>query len=209
MYEEEVLCLHCLINLPYTNFHLEPENSLLKQFWGTSYIESATACLYFQQGSKVQHLLHQIKYQQNKGAALFLGSMYGKTLAKTSFSESDFLISIPLHASKLRLRGYNQSALFSAGLQKSMKVPVLDQVLVREQKGESQTANNRMKRYESLKGAFSLQLNENIRKRLAGKHILLADDVVTSGATLENCASLFHEIGCRVSVVAMAYTMHQ
>lgn len=206
LYEEEPICLHCQLSLQPTNFHLHGDNPLARQFWGLDSITSAAACYYFLKGSKVQGLMHQIKYQRNKAAALFIGELYGKALAVSSFSRCDYLVPVPLHSSRLRQRGYNQSEVFAKGLSTGMHIPVVADVLVREKKGGSQTFRSRQERFAMLEGAFELA---GSTAYLEGRHILLVDDVITSGATLEICARLFLGLGCQVSIIAIAYTQSE
>ena len=204
LYEEDSVCLHCLLSLPYTNFHQYDDNALARQFWGLDKIEAAAACFYFNKNSKVQNLLHQVKYQRNKNAAVFLGRMYGMQLKTSSFSTCDFIIPIPLHPVKLKKRGYNQSELFASGLAETMGIPLLTNVLIRVKQGESQTLKSRKERFNMLEGAFEIS---HIPSNESGiiPHLLLVDDVITSGATLETCANLFLSKNFNVSLLSIAY----
>lgn len=204
LFEEESVCLHCLLSLPYTNFHQYSDNALARQFWGIDKIESAAACFYFKKNSKVQNLLHQLKYQRNKNAAVFLGRMYGSQLKTSSFNTCDLIIPIPLHPIKLKQRGYNQSELFANGLAESMGIPLLRNALIRVKQGKSQTLKSRKERFYMLQGAFEIS---HIPSNESGtpQHILLVDDVITSGATLETCAKLFLLKKFKVSLLSIAY----
>lgn len=204
LYEEDSVCLHCLLSLPYTNFHQYDDNALARQFWGLDKIEAAAACFYFNKNSKVQNLLHQVKYQRNKNAAVFLGRMYGNQLKTSSFSTCDFIIPIPLHPVKLKKRGYNQSELFAAGLAETMGIPLLSNVLIRVKQGESQTFKSRKDRFNMLKGVFEITYIPACKSGII-PHLLLVDDVITSGATLETCANLFLSKNFNVSLLSIAY----
>lgn len=203
---EEALCLDCLLNLPYTDFHKDPDNTLAKQYWGKTEVRHAAACFYFHESSKVRNLLHQIKYQRNKKAAEYTGRLYGELLQNSPFAGCDYIVPVPLHPSKLRTRGYNQTQVFASGLGASLQIPLLDDLLYRETKGASQTSRNRENRFNMLQGAFKLKTGASYDELIKKKHILLADDVITSGATLEICAGLFRSRGCSVSIIALAYT---
>lgn len=203
--EEDAICLQCLSNLPYTNFHLYTDNALARQFWGLDKIENAASCFFFNKNSKVQNLLHQLKYQRNKKAAVYLGRLYGSQLKNSPFSACDFILPVPLHSAKLKKRGYNQSEVFARGLAASLDIPVLDNVLIRTTAGESQTFKSRKERFTMLEGAFKIRNTQFFDNSTNPLHVLIVDDVITSGATLEICASLFLNMNVRVSLLSIAY----
>jgi ComF family protein len=203
---EKHICNHCLVSLPASNFHKEPGNPVEKLFWGRSHIEAAAAFLYFNKGNKVQAILHEIKYNHRPEVGYFLGMLYGNELTKSDvFSTCEAIIPVPLHFAKLNRRGYNQSAEFGRGLEKSMKIPMLEKSLIRKKDTETQTKKARFERWENVGSIFQI----NQPKELENKHILLVDDVITTGATIEACANeLLNLPGVRVSVVAIAHTKH-
>ncbi len=201
--QETHICTDCLYKLPKTNFHLDANNSMAQLFWGRTRIKAAAACYYFERGSKCRKILHQIKYRGKKELALFLGILYGKELSGSGcFTEPHMLIPVPLHPSREKLRGFNQSEWFARGLAESLGKKVVTDVLVRVKGIETQTHKSRMERWENVENSFRINLEEKITQ----KHILLVDDVVTTGATLESCASLLMKTpGVDVSILTIAF----
>jgi len=199
---EEVLCLHCLADLPRTNYHLFPENPVFQIFIGRVNIELATSFCRFDKGGRLQHLLHQLKYKGNGEVGLKMGILFGYDLIQSSsYQDIDAIIPVPLHPKKEKKRGYNQSAEICKGLAESMKRPVISGNLVREIHTSSQTRKGRFERWENVSGIFNVK-NES---SLTGKHLLLVDDVVTTGATLEACCEPLLKIpGVRVSIATLA-----
>ena len=201
---ETEICTGCTVNLPYTNFHLIPDNRVARQFWGRVPFVFCGAFLYFSKGTKVQTLLHQLKYNNRPEVGLKLGEMYGKQLkSKTSFDVPDLIISVPLHPRKQKKRGYNQSDLFAEGLSKTLNIPLEKTALKRGLFTDSQTKKSRFLRYENIKDVFFVSDKE----ALVNKHILLVDDIITTGATIEACSIPVLEIpGTKVSIAGIAFT---
>lgn len=200
---EKCLCTSCRFRLPKTNFHFDENNPVIKHFWGKVKVEAAAACFLFTKGEKVQHLIHLLKYRNRKDIGVFIGMLYGYDLKKSKiFSSVDVIIPVPLHPKKLRKRGYNQSACFAEGLSQSLKVTMDLTSLCRTMETQTQTRKHRFERFENVNRVFSVAKPENIR----GKHVLLVDDVVTTGSTLVACAeALLEEPGTRVSIATIAY----
>jgi ComF family protein len=163
-------------------------------------VESASSYLYFQKKGITQKLLHQLKYKGQKEVGRKLGLYYGYDLKE--HLEADCIIPIPLHKSRLRTRGYNQSEWFGKGLSEAMEIPMDSGSVVRIRKTETQTRKGRYKRWENVEGIFAVMDPE----KLAGCHVLLVDDVVTTGATLEACAqALVAAVAdVKISVVTIA-----
>jgi len=203
---EELLCLPCLLHLPETHFHQQHDQVLRDVFAGRVPVREVASLLYYNKGSIVQHILHQLKYKGEKEIGRYLGSYYGRQLAKEPrFRSVDCILPIPLHSRKLRKRGYNQSEWIAMGLSEGMGIPYLTDVLVRTQFTETQTKKNRFNRWENVKEVFGVQHPEKIRY----KHVLVCDDVLTTGATME--AAIQHLVGIEgvtVSVVALATATH-
>ena len=197
------ICTSCRLHLPKTDFHLQKDNDVIKHFWGKVRIESAAAAYHFTKGEKVQNLIHNLKYKGRKDIGVFIGELYGHTLKQTeAFSSIDIIISVPLHKRKLRRRGYNQSDCFAEGLSKSMKIPVGLKAVKRIVNTESQTHKHRYRRFENVNQVFEVTKPEVIQ----GKHVLLVDDVITTGSTLSACAeSLLQFPGTKVSIAAIAH----
>lgn len=188
---EKGICYSCLINLPHTNFHLQNFNPLKKLLNCRVEVTSIAAMYFFNKHSKVQHLLHAIKYQKATKAAEKIGVWYGYDLQKSvDFQNIDYIIPVPLHPEKLKKRGYNQSEHFAKGICSSMPSSTLStKELVRIENNESQTKKSRIGRIENIENAFALH-NAEIFK---GKKVLLVDDVITTGATIEACGNLLHQ----------------
>ncbi len=201
---EKVICDNCYYHLPKTNFHYYDDNPVNKIFWGRADILSATSFLQFNKGSKVQNMIHALKYKGRKDIGIFLGEEFGKILKSCPpFSLSKMIIPVPLHKKKYLKRGYNQSEQFAIGLSSSMDIPFTCETLLRKNSTETQTHKSRFLRWHNVNEIF---LIKNIEK-IAGMNILLVDDVVTTGATLESCISALSAIpGVRISVATIAYT---
>ena len=181
---EDVICHSCEFHLPKTNFHFSEDNPVARMFWGRTYIWSGAAFLYFNKGNKVQQLVHQLKYKGRKDIGVFLGTMYGQTLKYApQFSCADVIIPVPLHKKKYMKRGYNQSEQFALGLSSAMNIPVNRHILTRTKATETQTRKSRFRRYQNVREIFLANQPEQWRS----KHLLLVDDVITTGATLESC----------------------
>lgn len=203
---EHILCAGCLFSLPETRFHLMRENPVEELFIGKMSVHAATACYYFHKSTAIQHIIHQFKYHHKKEVAIFMGKLMGNMLRQSIFfSDVDAIVPIPLHSKKQQLRGYNQSDLLSTGISEMMKIPVLYHGIKRVAFTESQTKKSRMERWQNVKNAFEVTFPEEVR----GKHILLVDDVVTTGATLEACSEVLLRIpGTKVSLAALAKADH-
>jgi ComF family protein len=199
---EEMLCTICLHQLPKTNFHLQNDNPVSRIFWGRVPVEHAAAWCYFQKGSKIQHLIHLLKYNGKKEIGQYLGSIYGQELILSPFYHNiEIIIPVPLHPKRKRKRGYNQSEWIAKGLSETMKIPVDTKTLIRSTASDSQTKKSRFRRWENVKEIFSIT-NATL---LQDKHILLVDDVLTTGATIESCTNELLKInGVKISVVALA-----
>jgi ComF family protein len=183
---ESRLCIRCLASLPETNFEIHPNNPVEKDFWGRLPIISGSAHLYFTKESLVQHLMHQLKYRGNKDLGVQLGRIMGNALKSSNrFNNVDALIPLPLFPSKEKKRGYNQAKVLCDGIAEIMNLPVLSNVIIRPQHTETQTKKGRIERWKNIEGKFKLIDPIAIHN----KHLLLIDDVVTTGATLEACGN--------------------
>lgn len=202
---EECICSQCLIKLPKTNFHLITENPLSYQFLGKVHIEAATACFYFKKGSTIQHLVHQLKYKGQKEIGYYFGYLMGLDLMENEiFKSIDVIIPIPLHVNKIKKRGYNQSEIIAEGIQKILLKPMDLYSFIRFVETETQTKRTQYNRWENTHDIFQV-VNS---KALEGKHILLIDDVITTGSTLEAAATTLLQIPkTRVSIACLAYAV--
>lgn len=205
LHQEKTLCLLCRSSLPTTNFHNDPDNPVAKIFWGRVPLAFAAAFLYFSAKGKVQKMIHFLKYKRNSDIGILLGKLYGLELAKLShFNTVDFIVPVPLHPKKLKKRGYNQSEIIARGLSAAMQIPVDTSSFARNVFTETQTKKSKYKRWENVDSIFGLADSTVFED----KHILLVDDVITTGATIEACAQeILKSKGARVSVVALATAM--
>lgn len=199
--EETLLCTRCFANLPFTQYANYPNNPIEKIFTGRMHIEAAHAEFYFSKESLIQHLIHQLKYQSNKEIGIYLGEIMGRSLQKSNrFNTVDALIPLPLYPDKERKRGYNQAAVICEGVSRVMNVPVYNTVLIRRRFTETQTKKHRAERWENVEGSFAVKHEEKIK----GKHLLLVDDVITTGATLEASGShLLKTAGVKLSIATV------
>lgn len=200
---EELICTDCVYNLPLTNFHLQPDNIVAQQFWGKINLETAYSLYYFAKGGKVQSLMHHFKYNGMHRIGNLLGKIAGEQLSKNDlFKTVDFIIPVPLHKSRLKQRGYNQSACFAEGLAQKLNCIVEENNLIRTRATETQTHRSRFARFENMQEVFSVKYPE----RLIDKHVLLVDDIITTGSTLEACAiQLLAVTGVKLSIATIAY----
>jgi ComF family protein len=188
--------------LPETGFHSYPGNPVEKLFWGRIKIENATAFLFYDKQSKYGHLLHEFKYKGYREIGYFLGELFGSRLSSSTFKDIDIIVPIPLHFSKLRSRGFNQSEVFGEGISKALSRPIIGDALARNVFTSTQTRKGRFDRWKNVEGIFKVSNPELLKN----KHILLIDDVVTTGATLEAAGSEILKVeGTRLSIAALAF----
>jgi ComF family protein len=201
--EDNLLCLLCIHTLPHTRFAGMAGNPVEKQFWGRLPIQAGHSEFYFAKEFLLQHLIHQLKYKGDTKIGFYLGERMGNSLLSSGrFNGIDALIPLPLYASKERKRGYNQAAIICNGMSSVMNIPVLAGVVIRQYATETQTRKHRTERWENVSGSFTITAAEKI----SGKHLLLVDDVVTTGATLEACgAVMLQQPGVKLSIATLAY----
>ena len=198
---EEVLCRRCIQRLPATSFELLSENPVSQLFWGRCKIDNATSAYFYKKGERVQQLLHELKYRGNTNLGCLMGSLLGQHLLKPPYYQSiDYIIPVPLHPKKQQQRGYNQSEFIAKGIAEQMEIPVDTDSLKRIVYTNTQTRKGRYDRWKNVSGIFKV-FNANI----VGKHVLIVDDVVTTGSTIEACVNALNEIpGVKVSVATFA-----
>ena len=200
------LCLKCLSSLPETNFHLHPNNPIEKIFWGRLPLTCATAQYYFTKESLMQHLMHQLKYRGNKDLGVFLGKLMGHALkASNRFSAVDALIPLPLFHTREKKRGYNQASVLCEGIAEILQKPILKDIIVRKTYTDSQTKKGRVERWQNMEGRFELMAPKSIE----GRHVLLIDDVITTGATLEACGrEIVQASNVQLSIATLCFSSH-
>jgi ComF family protein len=181
--EGTMLCMRCIDAMPETNFELHENNPVERIFWGRLPLIAATAQFYFNKESLMQHLMHQFKYKGDKDLGYQLGRLMGEQLKRSGRFPVDAIVPLPLFPAKERKRGYNQATVLSEGLAEILNIPVLTNVISRPQHTETQTRKGRIERWKNIDGKFVLTDISQVRN----KHLLLVDDVVTTGATLESC----------------------
>lgn len=203
---EHLICSQCRIKLPYTDFHLSPaDNALHRVLWGRVPVRLAVAYLKFQEKGRVQRLLHNLKYKGQQEIGEQLGKWFGGRLGQQeAFSTVDGVVPVPLHKSKLQQRGYNQVSGYAKAIAEALHVPCLEGVLLKKKSIGTQTHKNRQERWEAMRSLYSVADASSVQ----GKHLLLVDDVITTGATLEACAQALLEAGAsHISIATIAYTL--
>ena len=201
---ESYVCTSCRHQLPLTNFHHENSDVVKNVLFGRVKLEHATALLHFSKKGIVQQLMHNLKYRGHEDVGLFLGKWLGEELATLeTYRSIDVVIPVPLHRSKLRKRGYNQVTKFGQEIAKALNVEYNESVLRKSEATKTQVFKDRLLRTSTKTSVFELSGNQSLR----GKHILLVDDIITTGATIESCANaLLHIDGVKISVATMAIT---
>ncbi|MBA2500727.1 MAG: ComF family protein [Chitinophagaceae bacterium] len=203
---KNILCLTCLHAMPETQFQFFQSNPVEKNFWGRLSIQAATAQYYFTKESLMQILLHELKYKGNRALGIYLGRLMGEQIIQSErFAGLEALIPLPLYASRERKRGYNQSALLCRGMAEVMMIPVIHDAISRNKFTDSQTKKGRIERWKNMEGKFEIMNGDAISDR----HILLVDDVITTGATMEACGTeLLSVPGVDLSLASLCYASH-
>ena len=198
---DHYLCLQCLDKLPHTHFESHTNNPVEKIFWGRLPLAAATAKYYFTKGSTLQKLLHQFKYRGHQRLGLYLGRKMGTMLVNNPrFEDVEALVPLPLFPEKERRRGYNQAMVLCKGINEVWPRPIISDAVVRVTATESQTKKNRIERWQNMEDRFQLK----DPAVFANKHVLLIDDVITTGATLEACGRAILEAeNTRLSIATL------
>lgn len=197
-----LICSSCLSQLPFTNYIETPNNTVEKLFYGKIPIHAAATAFYFSKHSLLQQLLFALKYHSQTQAGYMLGQLLGMRLQQSErFNSVQAIIPIPLNPKKLAKRGYNQATIIAQGIAQKWTKPIIEDVSIRIKNNETQTNKSRIERWQNVMEVFAVT-NPN---QLNGKHVLLVDDVITTGATIEACAKqLIQQCNCTISVAAVA-----
>jgi ComF family protein len=201
---EKIICTRCMMDLPKSNYHRERENPFYHKFSGRLPVKFVMTLFKFVKRGKVQHLLHALKYKNQPEIGVQLGRVYGTDLIDENYKDQfDLIVPVPLHPSRRRKRGYNQSEEFGKGLSEILEIPCTEKFLKRIKETSTQTRKSKLNRWENVSDVFEChELHE-----LKGKRVLLVDDVVTTGATLEACGEKLLRAGCgEISIACIAAT---
>jgi len=199
---EDTICLDCRHDLPITNYHFDNNDSVSKALYGRAKIENGTALFRFEKQGNVQRLIHNLKYRDHEQIGFLLGNWLGGELnTLESYKNIDAVIPVPLHKNKLKKRGYNQVAQFGQQIAEALNADYLDDVLVKITNTKSQSTKGRFARWTNSDELFALKNMEAIDN----KHILIVDDIITTGATLEACISVLNKANkIKISIATMA-----
>ena len=205
MRNENLICTECYVVIPRTNYHKLEDNPVAQLFWGRCMIEKAAAFSYYNKGSRIRNLIHYLKYKGVREIGYELGRIYGLSLKASGFTDDiDLIIPVPLHPAKKRIRGFNQSETISMGIADVAHLPLDVKSLARTIVSVTQTKRSRYERWTNVEGIFQVVDPLSI----SGKHILLVDDVITTGSTIESCTNALLKFeGVKVSVVALAFAV--
>jgi len=203
LFSEKILCSGCISDIPKTRFHNFPDNKTSMLFWGRINFVKATSFFYYQKHCPYSFLLHKLKYRKKKEIGIELGEHFGVELKKSGFSaDIDFLVPIPLHWKREKKRGYNQSEMIAIGISNVTGIPINTKLLFRHKHNLSQTTKNKKERWGNVEDIFTVsKIDTN------GKHLLLIDDVVTTGSTIEasaNCILKNKNVSLSIATLAIA-----
>jgi ComF family protein len=198
---EVEICISCLLSLPQTHFHLQRDNPAKALFRGRVNIDTVNVLFYFTKNATIQRVMHAIKYNGNKELAVALGEYYGSIIKQNAHDQAgDLLVPVPLHPERLKRRGYNQSEEFAKGLSNILEIPILSDGFIRKENTATQTNKSRMERWENVKDIFQV-LDTTVFNK---KNILIVDDVLTTGSTLEAAAEKLLQAGAvKVSIIVL------
>lgn len=200
---EKVFCTHCILDIPKTHYHSIEENTLTQVFAGKFPIECAYAYFEFKKNSKFQTAILKLKYHGKQEIGYELGRLLALELKKISDFKADVLLPVPIHKSRLRQRGYNQSLIIAEGIKEINSIPIVDHAIIRKLATKTQTNKDRLSRWENMQDVFKIKKEALLRN----KHIVIVDDIITTGATIESLANTILKIpNTKISVISIGYT---
>jgi len=199
---EKLICVNCLLDLPFADMYNLENNAVEERLAGKVPFNCATALCYFQKSSTIQALIHELKYRDNTAVGSYLGEMLGLGLEKSDrFQNIDYVLPVPLHPNKLRVRGYNQSDFIAEGICETLNASVITENLIRKANTQTQTKKSIYDRWQNVSTIFTC----NDASSFENKHLLIVDDVITSGSTIEGCINALKDIpGVKISVAVLA-----
>lgn len=201
---EDHVCTRCMLSLPRTNFHLNPENQLIQRFWEESNMERATGYFYYDKDAPFRYILYELKYYGNQSLARHMGECIVSHIGKEHefWTGIDCIVPVPLSKARLKKRGYNQCEVIAQGISQKTGIPINTNILLRTVNNPTQTRLKKLARWENSKSIFKA----NHEYDFQGKHILLLDDVITTGSTIISCIRAIHEKypECHISVIALS-----
>lgn len=200
----QLICLFCQLQLPLTAFERYANNPVEKIFFGRLPLWAASSHYYFTKQSVLQKLLHQLKYRGNRKIGYYFGRQMGLACKSSKrFDGADGVLALPLHPKKEKLRGYNQADLLCQGFAETSGIPFLRNAVQRNRATATQTRKSRLERWQNMEGRFSIKNHT----QLENKKLILIDDVVTTGATLEACGEALLQVkGLELAILTLAYT---
>ncbi len=206
MRNEKLICTECHVLIPRTSYHLEPDNPVEQLLWGRCRIEKAAAFSFYNRDSRIRKLIHNLKYKGIREVGTELGMIYGEILTKSGFMKGiDIIVPVPLHPSKQRIRGFNQAEVIAEGIASAAGLPLDNTTLKRITLTSTQTKKSRFERWVNVEGIFNVADTSTLKDR----HILLVDDVITTGSTIESCANELMKCGgVKISVAALAVAVY-
>lgn len=205
---EDTICTDCRIDLPLTNDHERKENEVFRTFRGRLNVQLTSALFYFEKGGPIQEMIHDLKYRGNQDVASSLGNWHAQLLMDVGWHDQiEVIIPVPIHAQRLRHRGFNQVTNYAKAFANSFEKPMDEKLILRKSATKTQVFKNRLARTEVTEKNYFLSLPTNLLRSYEGKHFLLVDDILTTGVTLETCAKQLLQIpGAKVSIACMAVT---
>lgn len=204
--KDGLFCMKCLLELPESDMYLKQENELTEKLWGRSNIVTGAGLYIFNKDGLTQQIIHRIKYKNQPQLGVDIGVYFGNILKEAAlYQKIDYIIPIPLHKKKEASRGFNQSMKIADGISKVMEVPILENVLLRVKDTKTQTQRGKRERKQNMKGAFVLKNKHHLKN----KSVMIVDDVITTGATMELCVDLINkEEGCKVYICTIGVALN-